>query len=463
MSHTRRARRWPLVVALLASGAWACMTVTDVELLEISGTGVIFGQAFLDQNGSGVADVGDVPLRSALVQLVTQGTSTVVDQATTDTLGIFVLTDVPVGSYQLRLGPATLGDSLTALGTGGNVTVEQGDTTAFSLGASYPTLTLAEALAAAPGRRIFTSGIVLNPRQPNGDGLVFFKGPAGYLRGTNVDRATLTPGDSVRLLGRTVVSQGRPALDAVTPFVLVSQAQFPIPVEVTAAAARTASGGALDAALVRIRDADIKDTSTVANDFRFWAHSGGDSVEVVLRSFLTISPTPAIRPDTIVGIGQATGLLSPVFDVGSGSVRWRLLVRSAGEISTFNKSADVALTTSFDTLAASAGDTVEIRVTVRNVAGPQTATGVEVSDTIPAALTFLSSTATKGTYDSATRLWSVGSLAPGAPADTLRIRATVTGAPGNVTNTARLRPLRREVETNPGNNVATTNPVLVIS
>ena len=462
MTPLTRAPRWQLAAVLVLSGAWSCMNATDVDLLEISATGVIFGQAFLDQNGTGVADAGDAPLRGAAVQLVAQGTQTVVDQKTTDTLGIFVLTDVPVGSYRVRLGAAVLGDSLTALGTGGNVTVELGDTTAFSLGASYPVLTLEQALAAVPGRRIFTSGIVLNPRQPNGDGLVFFKGATGYLRGTNVDRANLTAGDSVRLIGRTTLSQGRPALDAVTTFLLVSQAQFPIPVEVTAGVAAGASGGTLGAALVRIRDAEIKDTSTVANDFRFWAHNGGDSVEVVLRSFLGIFPNPPIRPDTIVAVSQAIGLLAPVAD-SLGNVRWRLLVRSAGEIVTFNKAADVEVRTSFDTLAASAGGTVEIRVTVRNLAGPQTATGVEVSDTIPSALTFLSSTATKGSYNQTTRVWSVGNLVPGAPADTLRIRATVTGAPGTVSNTARLRPLRREIETNAGNNVATTFPFLVIS
>jgi uncharacterized repeat protein (TIGR01451 family) len=436
------------------------MAVTDVELLEISATGVIFGQAYLDQNGTGVADGGDVPLRFVSVELLAQGTSTVVTQETTDTFGVFVMDAVPVGSYQIQLAAAVIGDSLNALGTGGNLTVEVGDTTPFSLGASFPVMTLEQALAAAPGQRVFTSGIVLNPRQPNGDGLVFFKGPSGYLRGTNVDRVTMQPGDSVRLLGRTALSQGRPALDAVTPIVLVSLAQFPIPVEVTPGGARTAGGGPLDAALVRIRDTEIKDTSTVANDLRFWAHAGGDSVEVVLRSYL-FSPMPVVRPDTIMAISQATGLLAP-FDDGSGNVRWRLLVRSASEISAFNKSADLELTAAFDTLAASPGDTVEIRVTVRNL-GPQTATTVEVTDTVPAALTFQSASATRGSYDPATRIWSVGNLAAGAPADTLRIRATANAGTGTVANTARLMPLRREVELNSGNSVATTFPFLVIS
>jgi uncharacterized repeat protein (TIGR01451 family) len=454
--------RWRVMAALVASSAWACMDVTDVELLEISGTGVIAGQAFLDQNGTGAADAGDVPLRSASVDLVVQGTQTVVDTETTDSLGVFVMQGVPVGTYEVRLASTVLGDSLEALVVG-DVTIELGDTTVIGLGATYPTFSLEQALAAPAGTRLFTAGVVLNPRQFNGDGLVFFKGATAYLRGTNVDRVNIAPGDSVRLLGRRVVSQGRPALDAVTPFLLVPLAQFPIPVQVTTAQAGQANAGALDAALVRIQNADISDTSTVANDFYFWAHNGGDSVEVVLRrSFLTINPNPPIRPDTVVAISEATGLLSP-FDDGSGNVRWRLLVRSASEIATLTKAADVAVTTSFDTVAASAGDTVEIRVTVRNVAGPQAATGVLVSDTVPAALTFLSSTATRGTYDPATRLWTVGNLTAGAVADTLRIQATVTGAPGAVTNTARLRPLQREVETNATNNTSITFPVLTIS
>jgi len=459
---TTRARRWQLAAALVASGAWACMTVTDVELLEISGTGFIAGQAFLDMNGNGVANPGDSALRAASIELVAQGTQAVVAQDTTDSLGIFVLPNVPVGAYQIRIAAAVLGDSLNALGTGGNVTVALGDTTVLSLGASFPVLTLEQALTAPLGRRVFTAGTVLNPRQFNGDGLVFFKGATGYLRGTNVDRVNVAPGDSVRLLGRRVTSQGRPALDAVTPIVLIPLAQNPVPVEQSVTQARQAGGGALDAALVRIRDAEIQDTSTVANDFYFWAHAGGDSIEVVLRSFLNFNPNPAVRPDTIVALNQAVGLLAPIDD-GSGSVRWRLLVRSAGELVTFNKSADLEVTAAFDTAAASIGDTVEIRVTVRNVTGPQTATGVQVSDTVSNRLTFLSSTATRGSYSSATRLWTVGNLAPGV-ADTLRILATVTGPAGVISNTARLQPLQREVEINAGNNVGTTPfPGLTIS
>lgn len=63
------------------------------------------------------------------------------------------------------------------------------------------------------------------------------------------------------------------------------------------------------------------------------------------------------------------------------------------------------------------------RVTVAN-AGPDTATGVEVTDLLPAGLVFQSATASQGSYNSGTGLWTVGSLANGASA-TLDITAQV--------------------------------------
>ena len=162
-------------------------------------------------------------------------------------------------------------------------------------------------------------------------------------------------------------------------------------------------------------------------------------------------------------LNQATGLLTP-FDDGTGSgVRWRLLPRAASEVLLEIKAADLSVTTAFDTTAfdtaaASLGDTVEIMVIARSVlpASTHTATGVSVADTIPAALTFLSATATSGSYASGTGVWDVGDLGPGA-ADTLRINAEVTGGPAGVTNTARLNPLVLEVEINAANNTGSAN------
>jgi uncharacterized repeat protein (TIGR01451 family) len=243
----------------------------------------------------------------------------------------------------------------------------------------------------------------------------------------------------------------------VSALVLRQNAVFLTPPLVTIATADAADGGPLDAALVRIGPAEIGDTVTVGGHLRFWAHNGADSIEVMLRDFLQITPNPAIRPDTVVRVLQATGLLVPYTD--ASGLRWRLLPRSGADIATQNKVADVFVTAAFAPNAATTGDTVEIVVTTRNLTPPatHTATGVSVTNAVPAGLQFLSATTTRGSYDDGTGTWTVGDLAVGAAADTLRIRVQVTGGPGTVTNTATFGGLVRELEASVFNNSAAAN------
>jgi uncharacterized repeat protein (TIGR01451 family) len=453
--------RLTLVLLAMSVGLWSCDFATDVSLLEIAGTGVLFGQAYLDVNGSGVADVGDLPIKNASVVLTTAGSGDVVLSATTDTLGAFVLLAVPVGTYSLGLDSAVLSDTLFALPGAASVTVELGDTTSLSIGASYPTLTLQEVRGAAPGRRVFTRGVAMNQRTPGTDGTVHVLDTASvtYLRttGVSVPAGDIQTGDSLRLLGRTASDNGQPVLTAVTPFVLQRGLSLPPPVEVTTGVARTANAGVLDAALARIRLAEISDTSTAPNgDFHFWAHNGADSVEVVFKWFRGIS-SAGVRPDTVVRINQASGLLTP-FDDGTGMVRWRLFPRAASDVTLEIKAVDLAVTTAFDSAQASAGSTVQITVAVQSLvpASTHTARGVSITDAIPARLTFQSATATRGSYASGTGVWTIGDFAPGR-ADTLRITAQVTGTPGVTTNTATLNPLVSEAEVNTGNNSQSAN------
>ena len=457
---TRSGRRLQLALVALATASWACLDATEVELLQISSTGVLYGQAYLDLNGTGGFDAGDLPLIEVPVVLASAGSGEVVLEATTDSIGFFVMLDVPLGSHLLRLDSAVLGDTLVTVGGSGTVSVELGDTTQHDLGAAFPELTIEEVRAGTPGRRVFTSGIALNQRQSFSDGTVHFKGATAYLRATDVARAgsgitTVSVGDSLRLLGRIALDNGQPVLTEVTPLMLVPLATIVTPVEVTTGVAVTADGGALDAALVRMRDVEITDTSTAANgDFHFWTYTGADSLEVVLRSFLGVSGS-ALRPDTILRVDRVAGLLTP-FDDGTGSARWRVIPRAGSEIALEVKYADVAVTTSFSAAQANVTDTVEIMVTAGNPLGPFgpfTATRVSVSDPIPAALTFLSASATSGSYDDASGLWSVGEI-PSGGADTLRIEVAVAGPAGTVTNTATSQGLEREVETNGANDAA---------
>ena len=77
-------------------------------------------------------------------------TAQVADRATTDSLGIFTLFEVPVGSYLMAVDSAALGDSLSVIDET-PVAVAFGDTSQVNVGVSYPVLTLDDALGATVG------------------------------------------------------------------------------------------------------------------------------------------------------------------------------------------------------------------------------------------------------------------------------------------------------------------------
>ncbi len=319
--------------AVLASG-FGCTDATDVELLEITASGSVVGEAYLDLNGTRFPDAGDAPLSDVTVFL-----SSTIDRATVATVqtegnGDFVFEDVPVGRYIVRVDDAVLGDSLVTVGPERRVEVTRGQTVHVALGLSYPVLTVEEIRAAAPGRKVFTSGIALNTRRTfSEDHRIFIEGATAYLQATNVlyTNPPVTAGDSVRFLGRTVSREGQPMLDGVTPIILVPQARVTQPQDVSTATAASADAGQLDAALVRLRNAEIRDTVTSGGDFFFTADDGSGPVRVVVRSFLGRG-TSDLGSDTL-RVEQAVGMLSP-HDDGSGTTTWRLLVRSAGELVT---------------------------------------------------------------------------------------------------------------------------------
>ena len=112
--------------------------------------------------------------------------------------------------------------------------------------------------------------------------------------------------------------------------------------------------------------------------------------------------------------------------------------------------ADLALAKTVDNPTPNVGDTVTFTVSLGNN-GPDAATGAQVTDLLPAGLTFVSDTTSQGTYDPATGLWDVGTVAVGA-AQVLTIRAMVT-SPSPVTNTATISHAD-QFDPDPGNNNA---------
>src|SRR5262249_12701838 len=85
--------------------------------------------------------------------------------------------------------------------------------------------------------------------------------------------------------------------------------------------------------------------------------------------------------------------------------------------------ADLALAKTVSNPTPNVGDTITYTVTLTDI-GPDAATGVQVTDLLPAGLTFVSYTASQGTYASSTGLWTVGTVTTSTP-QTLQIQAKV--------------------------------------
>lgn len=111
--------------------------------------------------------------------------------------------------------------------------------------------------------------------------------------------------------------------------------------------------------------------------------------------------------------------------------------------------ADVEVTKTVNNAAPNVGDPITFTLTLTNN-GPNPGTGVQVLDTLPAGLAFVSATPSQGAYDSVTGLWAVGSVSTGT-SPTLAIAATVL-TPNAQTNTATIT--ADQFDPNPGNNSA---------
>src|SRR4030042_2655765 len=97
------------------------------------------------------------------------------------------------------------------------------------------------------------------------------------------------------------------------------------------------------------------------------------------------------------------------------------------------QSADLGVTMAVDNQAPNEGDTITYTITMTN-SGPDNATNIEVTDILPAGLAYVSNSPSQGSYNGASGVWAVGSLANGANA-TLNLMATVDPGTGDTTAT----------------------------
>ena len=142
----------------------------------------------------------------------------------------------------------------------------------------------------------------------------------------------------------------------------------------------------------------------------------------------TITATFTVPPDY-----SGPSPIENVTDVSSTTVDTNTANNTATAVTTLNRDADVEVTKTVPSSGVLVGDEILVTINALNH-GPNPATGIEVTDSLPAGFDFVSASASQGAYDPATGAWSVGSLAVGETAQ-LVLTATVT-APGVITNLA---------------------------
>ncbi len=191
------------------------------------------------------------------------------------------------------------------------------------INARFQRVTIEEARELPAGRLVTIEGLALNSFAAFGDASVHIVDGTGSLRAVNVANSPLVQGDSIRFVGRIELREAeQPVLTAVSPTVLAQNRTLPPPTVLTSGEAAVADGGAFDAALVRVEDAEIVDAGQIGGVFIVGIDDGSGRLE--LRTPVSIGQAQFVVGRTI----SVTGLLVPT----TGGVTWQLRPRSQADV-----------------------------------------------------------------------------------------------------------------------------------
>lgn len=311
----------------VAAAGLACDERGD-DVLSVEATGAVAGLVWLDRDGDNELDPSDSPVEDVRVELVPWAGGQAAYSAEASNAGEFLIEDVMVGDYRLRVDTVTLGDSLRIVRLdSANVTVEAGQLSTARVGLSYPTLTIDSARDQPPETRIFVEGLVLTRWGTYGEASLHLRDSTGAIQAVRVAATGAAPGDSVRLLGVVSVQTGQPVLKDASLFTLKTGLESPAPDTLTTAQAADAAGGAADADLIYLDSAVVRDsTRNSQGELVLTVDDGSGPVDVVLdqdvQFFLQF-------PDGIIGtILQVTGVLFPSSPGGA----WHVKPRSSSDV-----------------------------------------------------------------------------------------------------------------------------------
>lgn len=329
MAHLSNRTRLALAATLLLA---ACDNAGTGLGFPAEKAGIVQASAFLDRDGSRTLTAADTTFAGARVALLAHGSGDTVKSALTGANGIIRFTNVPLGEYRIVVSAGSLGDTVqvAAIDTAAEVKLTATvDSAKALIRLGYPEVTLRQARALPPGKRVFVRAVVLSGVQVFRDTTSHVSDSSSAMRLTRVSlRGGLTgntPGDSVSVLGVTSTRVGQPTLDQA----IVSRfgaRQAPLPIIIGTGIAGTASGGLLDAALVQIVGGLISDTLTITPDFRVTVSDGTGSLFILLDA-----NQPFLRSSFQIGKHtNARGVLVP-----DGAGAWYLKPRDPNDTVVF--------------------------------------------------------------------------------------------------------------------------------
>ncbi|NDK54445.1 T9SS type A sorting domain-containing protein [Pontibacter fetidus] len=144
----------------------------------------------------------------------------------------------------------------------------------------------------------------------------------------------------------------------------------------------------------------------------------------------------ATRTLTITASPKVTGIISQTATITAAQQTDPVTTNnSATATINVSSAADIEVKNTASGATFNNGDEVTYTITAKNL-GPNNATGVSLTDLLPAGLTFVSASPTIGTYDKTTGIWTIGNLNI-APTATLVLKAKTTTL-GSITTTASL-------------------------
>lgn len=317
---------------LLAFAMTACENGGATRTVGITANGAVLGRVYFDANASRTFDAADVGVAGATVGLTLPGALDTLYRTTTVADGTFRFANVPVGSYSVVIDSSTLGDSLRAVVSPATaVAVLPGDSVTFEGAVSFPVRTIGAARGLAPGTRLFVRAIALHGRETFSDTTLHVVDQTGAMRATRVrpSAVAVAAGDSVVLRARIAERLGQRVLDDVTVFIVAPTLIPTAPSITTAAAATGGAAGVLDAALVRLQNAQIIDTATVSGNLQLTLNDGSGAVTMVLDRAADVG----FRPPFAVGLFAPTNRLDVVgVLVPTGAGAWRVKPRSTLDI-----------------------------------------------------------------------------------------------------------------------------------